>query len=50
MLAADPVAAPQTGESNPQQKMFQFGNVVFSSQFDSGNLMNVVKVDGLTVS
>lgn len=33
----------------PQQNVFTFDNVVFSSRFDSGNLKNVVKVDNSNV-
>jgi len=30
---------------NPQQNRFSFGDIIFSSQFDSGNLSDVIKVD-----
>jgi len=35
---------------NPQQNTFIFGNVILSSQFDSGNLGNAVQIDNLHVS
>ena len=29
----------------PQQNYFTFGRVIFSSQFDSGNLYKVIKIN-----
>ncbi len=37
------VKQPLVGD--PQQNHFAFDNVIFSSQFDSGNLQNVIKID-----
>ncbi len=48
MATTDPVGKA-TLEGNPQRNQFSFGDVVFSSQFDSGNLLNVVRVDDLHV-
>ena len=35
---------------NPQQNLFTFDKVVFSSEFDSGNLQNVTKIDDSNVN
>ena len=48
MEAAEPAGKP-TLEGSPQQNHFAFGDVVFSSEFDSGNLQNVVRIDDLNV-
>ena len=41
---------PSQDPKEPQQNIFTFGNVVFSSKFDSGNLRNVIKVDDQNVN
>lgn len=34
---------------NPQQNIFAFGNIIFSSKFDSGNLGKATQIDNLHV-
>ena len=34
---------------HPQQNTFYFDEICFSSEFDSGNLQNVIKIDENTV-
>ena len=40
----------KTKSSNPNQTRITIGNIIFSSEFDSGNLRNVVKQNNSTVN
>jgi len=40
----------ESEHSDPQQNIFTFDTIAFSSAFDSGNLKNVIKLNDLTVN